>query len=101
MADEFGGGQDEDGGVDEEGAVEGQERIDEVVLACLPLARARLRERTGLHQGRVQVEVVRHDRGAEHADGDVQAVAERWPDPVPAASRGPRRPSRAGPARSR
>ena len=36
----------------------------------------RLREGAGLHQGGVQIEVMRHDRGPEHADGHIQAVRE-------------------------
>ncbi len=64
--------EDEDGGIDEEREHERDARIDGGEFDGLAFALGGLRELAGLHDGGVQVEIVRHDRGADDADADVE-----------------------------
>ena len=68
-------GHDEDRRVHQERQVHGDRRIDEVVLACLGHGLAAAGHVAALHQRRVHVEVVRHDRGPDDADGHQQFLA--------------------------
>ena len=66
------GAEDKDRHVDEKRRVQRNRRIDQVVAASGRLARRIGADLTRLHQRRVEVQVVRHDRRAEDADRDVQ-----------------------------
>jgi hypothetical protein len=67
-------GHDENGAVDEQREHQRGARIDRGKPDCLALARVRIGVLACLHDGRMQVQVVRHHRRAENADGDVQHV---------------------------
>ena len=69
---EDGGGDDQDGRIDEEGEGEREGGIDVGHADGFALAFGRALVVAALHDGRVQVEIVGHDRGAEDADGDVE-----------------------------
>ncbi len=58
-------GHDQDRRVDEKRAVHGDGRIDQVVLAGVGHRLAAAGHVAALHQGRVQVQIVRHYRGAD------------------------------------
>ncbi len=87
LAEEHQGRQDEDGGVDEEGDRQRDGRIDRVEPDRLADGPIVVPDLARLHQRGVQIQVVGHDRGADHADGDVQhaglapgwARSARWP----------------------
>ena len=68
-------GHDQNGRVDQKRAVHGDGRVGQVVLAGFDYRLPAARHVAALHQGRVQVQIVRHHRGAEDADGDVQLLA--------------------------
>ena len=72
---ERGGGHDEDGGVDEEREHQRDGRVDGGEADRLALALVGVAVLPRLHDRRVQVEVVRHHRRAEDADGDVEHLA--------------------------
>ena len=69
---EDGGGEDEDGGVDEEREHQRDGGVDVGEADGFALAGGGARVVARLDDGGVQVEVVRHDRRAEDADGDVE-----------------------------
>src|SRR5262249_61535469 len=62
-------------GVDEESEAERGRRIDHCELDGLALVLRLTLECAGLHDARVQVEIVRHHRGAQDADGQVEHLA--------------------------
>src|SRR5262245_2430954 len=66
----------EDGRVDKKGAVQRDQGIHQVVFASLTLAGRGVRKISSLNECRVKVEIVRHDRGPEHANGDIQTAGE-------------------------
>jgi len=66
------GGEDEDGCVDEEGEHEGGCGVDVGEADGFALALLGARVVARLDDGGVEIEVVRHDGGAEDADGDVE-----------------------------
>src|ERR1019366_7003558 len=72
---EHGRGQHQDGAIDEHGAVERHQQVDEVVAAGGTLGRFVVPDAAGLHQSRVEVEVMGHYRGPDNADGQVETVA--------------------------
>ncbi len=72
---EGGGAKDEDGGVDEEREAEGQGGIEDGVADGFAAIASGGAEGAGLHDAGVQIEIVRHHRGAEDADGDVEHLA--------------------------
>ena len=72
---EGGSGDNQDRRVDQERPVHGNGRVDEVVSAGLGHGRAASRNIAALYQRRMQIEVVRHHRGAEDADGHVELRA--------------------------
>jgi len=71
---EDGRGDDEDGGIDEQGQGEGQGGIEVGHLNGLALAFGGALVAAALDDRGVQIEVVGHDGGAQHADGDVEHV---------------------------
>ena len=68
-------GEDQDGGIHQQGGIQRHHRIDQIVAAGGALTRIGVADLPGLHQRRMQVEIVRHHRGAQHADGDIQGLA--------------------------
>ena len=64
--------QDENGRVDEERTQQRHRGVDRGEADRAPLARVAALVGPRLHHARVQVQVVRHHRGAQDADGDVQ-----------------------------
>src|SRR5271169_2807556 len=72
---ERGGGEDEDGGVDKERDAQGEVGINVGEAKGFALVAKSGAEGTGLHDAGVQIKIVRHDGGAENADGDVQHFA--------------------------
>jgi len=75
MAEEDCRGQDQDGEVYQQGGVERNDGIDQIVAAGAAFAGFGVTDLAGLHQGRMQVEIMGHHGGAEHSDGDVEALA--------------------------
>ncbi len=75
MAEERRAGHHQNGGIHEEGQVERHQRIDQVVAAGLLEALPRGRNSPRLHQGGVQIQVVRHHRRADDADRHVKRFA--------------------------
>ena len=71
FAEERDRGEHHDRGVDHERDRQRQHRIDGVELNRLADRRLIRLERARLHQRRVEVQIVRHDGGADDADGDV------------------------------
>ena len=65
-------GEDHDGGVDQQGEAERQRRVDRREADRFALARIGAPVAARLHDRRVQVEVVRHHRRADDADGEVE-----------------------------
>ena len=59
-------------GIDEQRAVERDGGIDQIVLAGYALVVLGFSDAARLHQRRMQIEIVRHHRGAQNADGDIQ-----------------------------
>jgi len=68
------GAEDEDGGVDEESESEGQRGVENGVAHSLAAVADGRAEGASLHYAGMKIEIVRHDRGAEDADADVQHV---------------------------
>ena len=66
-------GHHQDGGVHDQRAVQRDEGIDKVIPAGDFLFRGRFADAARLHQRGMQIEIVRHHRRAQHADGDVEA----------------------------
>ena len=66
------GRDDEDGGVDEQRQHQRDGGIERRPFDGVALAGFGARIGAGLHDGGVQVEIVRHDRGADDADGDIK-----------------------------
>src|SRR5580693_6781023 len=64
--------EDEDGGVDEQGEAESHRGVENSVAHGLAAVADRGTESARLHDAGVEVKIVRHNRGAEDADGDVQ-----------------------------
>ena len=69
------GAEDENRGVDEESEAEGQRGIENGVVHGFAAVANGGTERAGLHDAGVEIKIVRHDRGAEDADGDVKHFA--------------------------
>ena len=69
---EDGCGDDQDGGVDQQREHQSDRRIDGREGDRLPLAGRRRLEVTRLHDGGMQIKIMRHHRRAENADGDVK-----------------------------
>src|SRR5262249_10259430 len=72
---EHSGGEHEYGGINKQGTVHGDDAIDQVVAAGGAFGLFGVADVASLHQGRMQVHVVRHDRGAEDGYGQIEAVA--------------------------
>src|SRR6516164_1374642 len=62
----------ENGGVDEEGKEQRHGRIDYGVFDGFTTTDIVLPKGAGLHNARVQVEIVRHHRGADDANSDIK-----------------------------
>ncbi len=69
------GGNDEDGGVDEQRGAERDGRVEKGELHRLAFAPRRFLVAPRLHDGRMQVQVVRHDGGAQNANAQVEHFA--------------------------
>ena len=69
---ENGGREYQDCSVDEQSEHERNGRIDRGELDCFAFAFERLLELTSLHNGRVQVKVMRHYSRAKDADADIE-----------------------------
>src|SRR5947209_13326646 len=65
---------DENGCVHEEGGIQGECGIEEVKPARAALLLDRLTDLPCLHQRRMQIEVVRHDRRAENGHGQIDTL---------------------------
>src|SRR5580704_1814118 len=64
--------EDEDGGVDEQGESESHRGVENSVTHGLAAVADRGTESARLHDAGVEIKIVRHNSGAEDADGDVQ-----------------------------
>ena len=64
--------QHQDGGIDEESDGQRDDRVDGVESDRAPHGRFVLLQLAALHQSRVQIQIVRHHRRADDADGHVQ-----------------------------
>jgi len=69
------GAEDENGGVDEERESESEGGIEDGVAERFAALAAFGAKRACLYEARVEIEIVRHDGGAENADGDVEHFA--------------------------
>ena len=72
---EHGGSQHQDSSVHEKGTIQGHHAVDEIPPAGGRLFRLAPPNLTGLHQGGVEIQVVRHHRGTQHAHRRIQAPA--------------------------
>ena len=70
MAIKGGRGHDENGGIDQKREVERQEAVNEIEPHRGPQAFGRPFDGAGLDNGGMEIEIVRHNRGAENTDGD-------------------------------
>ena len=64
-----------DRGVHDQGSIERDHRIGQIVAAGFALFRDGPADAPSLNQRRMQVQIVRHHRRAENADGDIQALS--------------------------
>src|SRR5579872_577466 len=64
----------QDGGIHQQGSVERHYRIDQVVPAGDALGGFGHSDTACLHQGRMQIKIVRHHGGANDGDGDVETL---------------------------
>ena len=69
-----GRGQHQDRAVDDQRAVQRDAGIDQIEAAGFAFFLAGFPDPPGLHQRRMQIEIVRHHRRADDGDGDVQAL---------------------------
>ena len=65
-------GHNQNSGINQKGKVQGEERVQEVVAHGRLHAFRRAVNGARLHQGGMQIKIVRHDGGAQDADGDVE-----------------------------
>src|SRR5689334_16218156 len=70
---EYGGGHDQDGGIDKKRAVQRQGGIEQIESASRALLSDCLADTACLDERRMQIEVMRHDCGAEDGYGDIDA----------------------------
>src|SRR5689334_11131592 len=70
---EYGRGHDQDGGIDEQRSVQRQGGTEQIETASRALLLDRFSDTARLHERRMQIKVMRHDRGAEDGHSDINA----------------------------
>ena len=65
-------GHDQDGGIDQKGEDQRGTAIDQRQKDRIPLGGVTAADLARLHQCRMQIEIMRHHRGADDADADIQ-----------------------------